>query len=268
MDIQGTVRRSSNMSASDFHEHVRNAGGPIVLANSMSHWNALSAWSNEYLRERCAGRSLRVVVEENGHNRYDRATPTYIDAEDYINTLTNDDAAGKRISAVQVPILDQLPDLLGDIDWPSVIHAREVVSLNYWMAARGTVTHLHWDGNPGLLALVRGRKKMTLFSPEQYELFYPVTSSEPWLIWSQVDTFAPDYKRFPKLKLARGIEVVLEVGDILYVPPHWWHFVENLETSIGVQFWLVPSDAIAKEVGNGHTFYDDRTRIAQIRPKK
>ena len=25
---------------------------------------------------------------------------------------------------------------------------------------------------------------------------------------------------------------------MLYVPPHWWHFVENLETSISVNAWF------------------------------
>lgn len=32
--------------------------------------------------------------------------------------------------------------------------------------------------------------------------------------------------------------VILEPGDVLYVPRHWWHFVQNLETSISINTWL------------------------------
>ena len=32
-------------------------------------------------------------------------------------------------------------------------------------------------------------------------------------------------------------DVVLNAGEVLYIPPHWWHFVEARETSFSVSFW-------------------------------
>ena len=37
---------------------------------------------------------------------------------------------------------------------------------------------------------------------------------------------------------ARPYEVVLHPGDVLYVPRHWWHFVESLDTSISINCWV------------------------------
>lgn len=38
--------------------------------------------------------------------------------------------------------------------------------------------------------------------------------------------------------------VTLQPGDVLFVPNHWWHFVEAVETSLSVNVWLeAPGDS-------------------------
>ena len=50
-------------------------------------------------------------------------------------------------------------------------------------------------------------------------------------------------RRYPQFAEARPLVVTLEPGDVLYVPNHWWHFVEAVETSMSVNVWLeAPSD--------------------------
>lgn len=50
--------------------------------------------------------------------------------------------------------------------------------------------------------------------------------------------------RFPEFAEAHPLEVTLEPGDVLFVPNHWWHFVEAVETSLSVNVWLeAPGDA-------------------------
>ena len=38
---------------------------------------------------------------------------------------------------------------------------------------------------------------------------------------------------------------MLQPGDVLYVPKHWWHYVQALDTAMSVNQWVdVPSDAV------------------------
>lgn len=32
--------------------------------------------------------------------------------------------------------------------------------------------------------------------------------------------------------------VILEPGDVLFVPPGWWHYVESLDLTVSVNIWL------------------------------
>lgn len=36
--------------------------------------------------------------------------------------------------------------------------------------------------------------------------------------------------------------MTLERGDVLYVPKHWWHFVESEDTSLSVNVWIDAAD--------------------------
>lgn len=44
-------------------------------------------------------------------------------------------------------------------------------------------------------------------------------------------------KRFPNFEIEDYVDVVLEEGEMLYVPVGWWHYVRSLEVSFSVSFW-------------------------------
>ena len=35
-----------------------------------------------------------------------------------------------------------------------------------------------------------------------------------------------------------SLQVVLERGDVLFVPRHWWHYVECIEPAVSVNTWI------------------------------
>ena len=54
---------------------------------------------------------------------------------------------------------------------------------------------------------------------------------------SQVDVDAPDEQRFPNFQHAKYMDCVLEEGEMLYIPVHWWHYVRSLDRAISLSFW-------------------------------
>ena len=44
-------------------------------------------------------------------------------------------------------------------------------------------------------------------------------------------------KRFPHFEYEKYVDVILEEGEMLYVPVGWWHYVRSLEVSFSVSFW-------------------------------
>jgi len=54
-----------------------------------------------------------------------------------------------------------------------------------------------------------------------------------------VDIENPDFERFPKFKNAKSVETLLNPGDVLFLPPYWFHHVIAVDFSTSVNFWYV-----------------------------
>ena len=46
-----------------------------------------------------------------------------------------------------------------------------------------------------------------------------------------------DEDAFPLFRGTPYIDLMLREGEMLYIPPNWWHFIESTETSFSVSFW-------------------------------
>jgi hypothetical protein len=131
------------------------------------------------------------------------------------------------------------PGLRAANDLPA-LHAREPLA-SLWLGNRARVA-VHFDLPDNLACVVAGRRRFTLFPPEQVANLYvgPLDLTPAGQPISLVDHAAPDLARFPRyataLQQARVFE--LEPGDALFIPSQWWHGVESLEpVNALVNFW-------------------------------
>jgi len=98
------------------------------------------------------------------------------------------------------------------------------------------LSHVHVSNFIICLFQVVGEKRIILYDPNESENLYPHEGS---LLsnTAQVNPEEPDYKTFPNYKNSVAWECHLKQGEMLYIPPKWWHHVRSLSTSFSVSFW-------------------------------
>jgi len=114
---------------------------------------------------------------------------------------------------------------------------------------QGNVTPIHFDEQENMFAQIRGKKRIFLFPPEQFECFYAYPVVHPCDRQGQVNLYSPDYVRFPKFRKASAVTTVLSPSEVLYIPMYWWHHLEILKcndeslsesyppVNVSINFW-------------------------------
>ena len=110
-----------------------------------------------------------------------------------------------------------------------------------WIGNRTTAL-AHHDMSHNVACVTVGRRRFTLFPPEQIENLYPgpLEPTPGGQVVTMADIQAPDYERFPKLReaLAAAQVAEMEPGDALFYPAMWWHQVEALESfNVMINYW-------------------------------
>ena len=90
----------------------------------------------------------------------------------------------------------------------------------------------HHDVPSNIACCVAGKRRFTLFPPEQVENLYigPLDFTPAGQAISLVDLHHPDLDKFPKFEqaLASAQVAELDAGDALFIPSMWWHHVAGL----------------------------------------
>jgi len=131
------------------------------------------------------------------------------------------------------------PGMRAHNDLPELARCHPLASL--WLGNR-TRVGAHFDLPDNIACVVAGRRRFTLFPPDQVGNLYigPLDLTPAGQAISLVDTAQPDLGRFPRYAqaLAQAQTFELLPGDALFIPSQWWHAVQALEpVSALVNFW-------------------------------
>lgn len=178
----------------------------------------------------------------------------------------NDDLSGFNFQRQQVTLGQLLGELLrfaeqGVAD-PHALYANAATAPEHlpgWDAANaldlptgnaparlwiGNATQVatHYDQSNNVACVVHGRRRFTLFPPDQIANLYigPLDHTMAGPPSSMVDPDAPDLARYPRFEEAMAHAQVAELapGDAIFIPAIWWHHVRALDRlNVLVNYW-------------------------------
>ena len=255
--IHAAVEHVTGLDVDEFHRRYLYPELPVVIDDLVADWPAAQEWTVERLIERWGDYPIRAYYHPDAlYTARNRMR---------IETTFGAVIAGTDPRVfTSSHVFPECPYLMDDIRVPAIVRPEWVEDhAVLWIQPQGQRTGLHWDSFSSLICVLRGRKRVLMFTPDHLDRLYPshVTGSQDFArgSWSDIDVFAPDFEAFPAAREAQYREVVVEAGQALLIPRHWWHAVEQQGAlNIAVSFFLAPQGMPEA------TFYYDRRLIAGL----
>eukprot|EP01119_Soliformovum_irregulare_P012952 TRINITY_DN3400_c0_g1_i3.p1 TRINITY_DN3400_c0_g1~~TRINITY_DN3400_c0_g1_i3.p1 ORF type:complete len:465 (-),score=105.57 TRINITY_DN3400_c0_g1_i3:144-1538(-) len=225
---------------------------PVVLRNTMvTEWKAMG-WNPSTLEKKLP--HLKSVT------KHDKPSIVYFEADapmakfnlpwlraiETLESMTSAEFFGNasqkgsycywkdKISATSPLYDDILPhDILSVSKSPSYV--------GIWMGQKGVSANTHYDIEYNFYVQIYGEKRWTIWPPESHWDMYLSPRLGPNYRQSQVDFNAPiDLQKYPSFSQVGGYQTILRPGDVLYLPPLWFHKVDSIgpdDVIISVNAW-------------------------------
>lgn len=243
-------------------ESVASGSTPAVLRGLAETWPAVRA-------ARTSAQEAMAYLKRFDHGSM-RVVATVAPPEAGGRVFYNDDLSGFNFRREEVPLavaLDTLRKYLDAAAPPSIYVASTTLDTflpgfrdenpmglggrdplaSIWIGNRSRIA-AHQDVPDNLACVVAGRRRVTLFPPDQLANLYigPLDHTPAGQAVSLVDFSAPDLERHPRFAeaLRHARSAVLEPGDAVFIPSMWWHHMEGLEPfNVLVNYWWRRSPA-------------------------
>jgi len=109
-----------------------------------------------------------------------------------------------------------------------LVHPKKQQGIHCRFGMKGVISENHFDGTRNMIAVMGGERRYLLAHPDQCEDLALYPKSHPSSRHSAVDWSNPDWKKYPQFKRAEVNEIVLQAGDVLYLPTYWFHHIISL----------------------------------------
>jgi hypothetical protein len=232
------IDRCDRLSCNDFKANYVNKLRPVLISGFTHNWEAFKKWSPAYFKKIAS--HTKIPVKEFGISNGIKSSSWTMGQ--YADFLENYDKSNekKKVDTPppychDVPIFGLIQELVQDIQpfplnyLPRWYWHAWWQYLQFFMGPSNSITPLHFDCllTNNLFFQIIGRKRFTIIPAEDSEYCY----RHAWR-WFMVDPENPDFNKYPQYRKARPIEVIVNPGDILYLPPGTLHHVRSLDTSI------------------------------------
>jgi len=121
-----------------------------------------------------------------------------------------------------------------------------------WFGMKGVRSTIHYDESYNFYVQLFGNKRWYMAPPQYYSSCYLHPMAHPSTRQCQLDWPHTDVDKFPRATAAsnssapgyggegQGMELITTVlapGEVLFIPPGWFHATEALDTNLALNYW-------------------------------
>lgn len=224
------------LSADDFYREYFFRNRPVVLQGLAAGWKATQFWTPEYFASRFGDAQVEVVTgrESDPNHEFNLdERKKQITMREYADMVVEGGETNDFYLTAQNLLMTrpEFQELYGHMDGLNgyLDESNFKGRVRVWFGPKGTVTRLHHDAAPVLLAQVYGHKQVKLISPMHLR---NVSSDGGWLC--KIDLENLDYAKHPAMRNVDILEITIGPGDLLFIPLGWWHWVKSLDVAISI----------------------------------
>ncbi|XP_021529644.2 HSPB1-associated protein 1 isoform X1 [Aotus nancymaae] len=231
---------------------------PAIFCNMVFDWPARH-WNAKYLSEVLHGKRIRFRMGMKSTSTVPQfeTTCSYVEAtlEEFLTWNCDQSSISGPFRDYDhskfwayadykyfVSLFEDKTDIFQDVKWSDFgFPGRNGQESTLWIGSLGAHTPCHLDSyGCNLVFQVQGRKRWHLFPPEDTPFLYPTRIPyEESSVFSKINVVNPDLKRFPQFQKAQRHMVTLSPGQVLFVPRHWWHYVESIDpVTVSINSWI------------------------------
>lgn len=232
-----SIDRVRDISPNEFKRRYLLPGRPVLLQGAAADWTCTRRWTFEFLREYCGNELVKITQREGVTTEERRGDKEYsheMPFREYMDQLLNNGKTYLRFSS----LLEAFPELLKDLDLAylkALRSSRSGAWVQAFIGGKGTRTPFHAAITSGIFVNIAGTKRWQLI-PSHYNAILNPSPRPAEIVHTGVDAWNPDLEAYPSFDCIDRIEVIQEPGDILFFPPWMWHYVENLDHTIGLRY--------------------------------
>ena len=209
---------------------------PLVFRGVAKDWPSVQKWSKDFFRQHYSQTPVSLIdnpglVDATKENNF-----TQTNFGKYFEEAEKDKDKYLRFSRV----LDHNPVLLKDLDLTWLRRFKNGLAMHeqtfLFIGEGGTRTPMHAGFTHTVFIQIKGRKKWTICHPSERVFLDPVADRVLYFYTHANPTVNEPDPKFPLLPYLKKYELILEDGDVLWLPSLYWHYIDNLTPTIGVAF--------------------------------
>lgn len=249
----------TNVTPERFRDEILPVSRPVVMRGLVGDWPAVKAGRTsataicDYMRRFDHDRQIKTMsgpprIKGRFFYNDDLSGFNFQQQPARISTVLDfllehaSDECPPALAAQSITARDNLPGFSAENRLALV---DETVDPRVWIGNAVTVA-THYDPAENIACVVSGRRRFTLFAPDQISDLYvgpmELTPAGATISLVPLDEFNPEI--YPRFAAAHATALTAELGpgDAIYIPYLWWHHVRSLEAvNMLVNYWWTPA---------------------------